>query len=56
VRPFRFIYFFVISHLEAKRYPFRLVFAIFREKIKRKFRMFSHVFASNFSLQYEAKN
>jgi hypothetical protein len=55
VRPFRFFFCFVILHLEAKRNPFRLVFAIFREKIISKFRMFSHVFASNFSLQYEAK-
>jgi hypothetical protein len=32
VRPFRFLFCFVISHLEAKRNPFRLVFAIFAKK------------------------
>jgi hypothetical protein len=41
VRPFRFFFFFVISLPEAKRDPFRLVFASFREKIKKIFCMFS---------------
>ncbi len=54
VRPFRFFFFRYFAS-QSETQSVSLSFRYFSRKNKLKFRMFSHVFASNFSLQSEAK-